>query len=64
MVELTNAEVLCAALKDFQLQEDVAQESVAAYIACPSSEECAYDGVDNTCCIACKVKWLLSRWDG
>ena len=64
MAERTNAEVLCESLKNFNLQEDFIQESIATYIACPNSDDCEYDGFDSSCCIPCKVKWLLSRWEG
>lgn len=64
MSKLTNAQVLYESLKNFHLQEDFVQEGVADYIACPSSDDCEYDGVDNSCCAACKVRWLLSEWEG
>lgn len=37
---------------------------IADYIACPSMAGCEYDGVDDSCCAPCKVKWLLSNWEG
>jgi len=65
MSELTNAEVLADALKDFAGQEDYSQEVIADYIGCPSIDPCNYDGGSNhDCCTQCKVKWLLSKWEG
>lgn len=65
MRELTNAEVLRDVLSQFALQEDFIQEEVADYISCPSVHPCDYDGVtDHSCCTRCKVKWLLSKWEG
>lgn len=61
---LTNAQVLCESLKDFDKQESFIQENIADYIACPSVADCKYDGIDDSCCAPCKVKWLLSKWEG
>ena len=65
MSEPTNAEVLADGLKDFALKEDFIQEAIAEYISCPSVDPCFYDGGSNhDCCTECKVKWLLSKWEG
>lgn len=64
MEEKTNAEVLGEILVNFKAQEDFIQEEFADYIACPSSEDCEYDGLHNDCCTKCKVQWLLSKWEG
>lgn len=62
---LTNAEALCADLKNFASLDEEQQEAIADYIACPSSPDCEYDGGhDHSCCAPCKVKWLLSSWEG
>ena len=62
--ELKNWEVLREDLKNFDHLEDFQQEQLADYIACPSSDDCQYDGVDNSCCTGCKVRWLNSKWEG
>jgi hypothetical protein len=65
MSEPTNAKVLADGLKDFALQEDFIQEEIAEYIACPSVSPCDYAGGSNhDCCTQCKIKWLLSKWEG
>lgn len=61
--EKTNASVIGEALTNFPLQEDFIQEEFAAFIACPSSPDCKFDGLDPSCCPACKVRWLLSKWE-
>lgn len=62
---LTNADALCADLKNFASLDEEQQEAVADYIACPSSPGCEYDGgSDRSCCAPCKVKWLLGFWEG
>lgn len=59
---MTTAEALANGLQE--INEDYIAESVADYINCPSSSECAYDGSkDHTPCTACKVKWLRSEWE-
>lgn len=58
---MTNAEAL---ITDLELIDDDANaEYVADYIACPSSEDCTYDGKDNSMCTRCKVKWLRSDFE-
>lgn len=64
MAELKNWEVLKHDLERFEFLEDFQQEDLADYIACPSSDDCGYDGIDNSCCAACKVRWLNSKWEG
>lgn len=60
----TNAQVLSEGLKDFDRQENFIQEEIADYIACPSMADCKFDGIDTSCCAPCKVKWLMSNWEG
>ena len=65
MSEPTNAEVLANGLKNFALKEDFIREQIAEYISCPSVDPCFYDGGSNhDCCTQCKIKWLLSKWEG
>ena len=59
---MKNFEVLKHDLEHFEYLEDFQQESLADYIACPSSDDCKYDGWDNSVCTECKVKWLNSEW--
>lgn len=61
---LKNWEVISHDLKHFEHLEDFQQEAVADYIACPSSNDCKYDGYDNSICTECKVRWLLCEWEG
>lgn len=61
---MTNAEAILEGLKDFDCQEAFIQETVAYYINCPSSYDCDYDDADGYSCVKCKVKWLLSEWEG
>lgn len=60
---MKNYEVLKADLDIFEYLEDHQKEALADYFACPSSEDCRYDGIDNGCCAECKVKWLESEWE-
>ncbi|MFV0518231.1 MAG: hypothetical protein ACK5MV_12620 [Aminipila sp.] len=57
---MTNAEVLIHDLQ--KINENEVAECVADYIACPSSDDCKYDGADSTPCTNCKVKWLKAEW--
>jgi hypothetical protein len=59
---MKNFEVLKHDLEHFEYLEDFQQESLADYIACPSSDDCKYDGWDNSVCTECKVKWLNDEW--
>lgn len=59
---MTNAEVLVHDLQEIN-KEEVAQ-CVADYIACPSSDDCKFDGSDSTPCTDCKIKWLQSEFIG
>ena len=61
---LENWEVIKHDLDHFDFLEDFQQEALADYFACPSSDDCKYDGVDNSVCTECKVKWLKSNWEG
>ena len=60
---MTRYEALSHDLALFGLLEDVEQECVAHYIECPSVDECDYDGIDETKCTACKIKWLKGEWE-
>jgi hypothetical protein len=57
---MTNAEIIIDGLQ--KIDNDYDAESIAYYINCPSSEDCTYDGNDNTPCCDCKIKWLRSNW--
>ena len=65
MTNPKNYEVLADALTGFAIEEDWVQDIITDYISCPSADECDYDGgSDHSCCTSCKVKWLLSEWEG
>lgn len=56
---MTNREVLINSLKDKEVDE-----CTVDYIACPSSENCNYDGGnDHSPCDICKMKWLDEEWE-
>lgn len=60
----TNAEVIANDLLT-AIKEDNEEllECVADYIACPSEEECNYDGGTNhEPCVECKKKWLKKEF--
>jgi hypothetical protein len=59
----TNAMVLSDALKAFPDLDTEAQEHIADYIACPSTDYCNYDGSNHEVCSTCKAKWLLEDWE-
>lgn len=59
---MKNFEVLKHDLENFEHLEDFQQESLADYIACPSVDDCKYDGWDNSICTKCKVEWLNDEW--
>ena len=63
MAELTVVQALREDLNHFEFLDDFAQEAVADYFACPNSGDCEYDGANRSVCSACKVKWLLSKWE-
>lgn len=50
-------------LKCGGLGDDDGLSYVADYIACPSLEDCNYDGKNNDCCTECKVRWLQKEWE-
>lgn len=61
---MTNAEAIASdlttAIKD---NNEELLECVAEYIACPSEEECNYDGGSNQePCVICKMKWLRKEF--
>lgn len=56
-------EVIKHDLERFNKLEDLQQEILADYFACPSSDDCKYDGYDNSICAECKAKWLNSEWE-
>lgn len=58
---MINAEVLSHDLQNIDVEE-IAQ-SVVDYIACPSSDDCTFDGNDTTPCTACKITWLRSEFE-
>lgn len=62
--ELTTVQALREDLKRFEYLDDFAQEAIADYFACPNAADCQFDGVDASPCAACKVRWLLSKWEG
>lgn len=58
---MTNAEAI---IKDLQNIDDYEIAIfVAEYIACPSSDDCTYDGRDSSPCVDCKIRWLRSDFD-
>lgn len=61
---IKNWEVLKHDLEHFETLEDFQQDAIADYIACPSSNDCKYDGWDNSVCTECKVRWLKNEWEG
>lgn len=67
MAALTTVEALRQDLQHFEFLDDFAQEAVADYFACPNSPDCKLDdlndGTDKSICPACKVRWLLSKWE-
>lgn len=68
MAELTVIQALCHDMEHFEYLEDFQQEAVAEYFECPNSPDCKLDdlndGTDKSICTACKVRWLLSKWEG
>lgn len=63
---MTNAQVLAQGLSDFDSLEYEAQETIADYIECPNSNDCAWDGKTENLyiCTECKVRWLSQKWKG
>ena len=59
---MTNAEVIANDLQ--KIDDDEVAEFVADYIACPSSDDCKFDGADSSPCTGCKTKWLQQEWEG
>jgi len=59
---VTNAEALIQGLQE--VEDDEVVVFVADYINCPSSDDCKYDGKDNSPCCDCKVKWLRGNFEG
>ena len=71
MAELTVAQALRHDLEHFEHLEDFQQEAVAEYFECPNFKDCELDTAEEATmygkqkiCSACKVRWLLSKWEG
>jgi len=44
--------------------DDELLECVSDYIACPSENDCKYDGgKDHSPCVECKTKWLRKEFE-
>lgn len=59
---MTNAEALSDGLQ--KIYDYEVAVCVVDYINCPSSDDCTYDGRDNSPCDECKLKWLESEFTG
>lgn len=61
---MRNAEVIARdLLTAIKGDDDQLLECVSDNIACPSEEDCKYDGGSNhTPCTKCKIKWLKKEF--
>ena len=58
---MTNREVLIKSLQDGDSKTDLC---TVDYIACPSCDDCSYDGgIDTSMCSYCKAEWLNKEWE-
>lgn len=71
MADETTAQVLSHALGRFEYLEDFEQVAVAEHFNCPSLNTCELDNSEGLSmrarehvCSMCKVRWLLSEWEG
>lgn len=71
MDELTVVQALRHDLEHFEYLEDFQQESVADYFKCPNLDTCELDRSEELTmygkqqvCAECKVRWLLSKFEG
>lgn len=42
--------------------EDFSESGIEMYIDCPSASDCTYDGIDDSPCVECKLRWLEEEW--
>lgn len=71
MSVLTVIQALRHDIEHFEYLEDFEQEAVAEYFECPNLATCELDRSDELTmysgqqvCAECKVRWLLSKWEG
>lgn len=68
---MTTIQALLHDMQHFEHLEDFQQEAVADYFVCPNLKNCELDRDDpmtmyekQQACSECKVRWLLSEWEG
>jgi len=55
---MKNFKMLSEDLKNYDALDNCQKQCITDYISCPNSDDCQYDGKDNSCCVNCKIRWL------